>query len=275
MAPEQYKQGRGWGEIVMADPSHNCKRYTGKNVVVTAGTLGIGRAMVERFCEEGARVFLCSRKAPNVQETLDELRAKGYNVGGTTCNVGDSKDQESFIRAAVDFFGEERIDALVSNAGANPKTGLSLDMSEEVFDKVIDINVKSYFVLVKLALPYLQRGSSIIFISSVGGFMPQPPLGLYGMAKTAVISLAKVFANELGPRGIRINTICPGVVRTRMAAMLWNGDDEGKAARANGFLQRFGDPVDIAGIAAFLCSSDAAYMTGETVLASGGNMSRF
>ncbi|GBG29575.1 Dehydrogenase/reductase SDR family member 4 [Hondaea fermentalgiana] len=270
----EYKEGRGWGEPVMSDPSHSCKRYNGKNVVVTAGTLGIGRAMVERFCEEGARVFLCSRKAPNVEQTVEELRKKGYNVGGTTCNVGESKEQEDFLRAAIDFFGEERIDTLVSNAGVNPKAGPTNDMTEEIFDKIFNINVKSYFVLVKLAMPYLKRGSSVLFVSSVGGFLPSPPLGLYGVSKTAVIALGKVLANELGPMGIRVNTVCPGVVRTKMAGMLWKSEDADGAAKKNGFLQRFGDPVDISGIAAFLCSDDASYMTGESVLASGGNMSR-
>ena len=121
-----------------------------------------------------------------VASVVQELKAKG-RVGGSACNVGKLDEQTAFVQAGVEFFGEPRVDILVSNAAANPMAGPTLTFSDEVYDKIMNTNVKSFFQLTKLARPHMSRGGSIIFISSVGGRLPSPPLGLYGMSKTAIL----------------------------------------------------------------------------------------
>ena len=120
----------------------------------------------------------------------------------------------------------------------------------------------------------MTKGSAVVLVSSVGGFQPEFPLGIYGMSKTALIGLGRALAGELGAQGIRINTICPGVVRTRMSRMLWEGEGGGGETASRVFLNRHGDPVEMAGLAAFLLSEEASFITGESFVASGGTNSR-
>mmetsp|Transcript_3695 Transcript_3695/g.5371 ORF Transcript_3695/g.5371 Transcript_3695/m.5371 type:complete len:267 (-) Transcript_3695:53-853(-) len=246
------------------------QRFSGKNAIVTAGTLGIGLAIAERLLEEGARVFICSRRDKNVQEAVGLLKQKGGSIGGVVCNVGDPAQLEAFVHSALKFFGSNVIDVVVSNAAANPKMGMTVDMSEAVYDKIFSVNVKSYWNLTRLCRPYMKRGSSIIFISSVGGLQPRPPLGLYAVSKTAIISLGRVLAEELGPSGIRVNVVAPGIIRTRMSKFFWEDDEDQVKARDTCFLGRYGETTEIAGIVSFLCSDDAGFITGETIVASGG-----
>ena len=157
--------------------------------------------------------------------------------------------------------------------------GPTLDMSEAVFAKILQVNVQNAFSLVKLVRPHMGRGGSIILVSSVGGHQPSPPLGLYGVSKAAMIALGRVLSIDLGPAGIRVNTICPGIVRTKMAAMFWKEGSESEQEqlakeRRSSSLQRYGDPADIAAVAAFLASDDSSYMTGESLVVNGGGMSR-
>jgi len=268
MGDEAYK------DVVMSrDPKSH--RLEGKNALVTAGTKGIGIAIVERLLQEGATVFLCSRKAENVASTVGEMKKKGFKdkVAGVECHVAKDGQQARFVNEGLKFFGSERIDIVICNAGVNPQPGRSLDMSDEIFDKIIDVNYKSFWQLAKLTTPYVPKGGSIVFVSSVGGLQPAFPLGLYGISKTAVIGLARVLSQELGPSGIRVNSVCPGIVRTKMAEGLWKGD-MGDGARKFSSLGRYGDPVDISGVVAFLASDDASFITGEAIVASGGTGSR-
>jgi dehydrogenase/reductase SDR family protein 4 len=241
------------------------------NIKYSTGILQIGRAIAERLCEEGASVLLCSRKKKNVDETVNEMRARGFDVHGMTCNVADIKEQEAFVQKAVDLWG--KIDVVVANAGVNPAAGPTLSTSSAAYDKTMGINVKSVFELVALAEPHLNKGASLLFVSSTAAYQPSQPLGIYGVSKTALVSLTKVLAQELGPKGIRVNALCPGLVRTRFASALWKSDI-GKQQRESLWLRRLGDPVDMAGPASFMLSEDASFMTGESLVVSGGTYSR-
>lgn len=248
-------------------------RFKGKNAIVTAGTLGIGKAIVQRLANDGARVFLCSRKQANVDELVKGLRALGLDVGGCACNVTREGELEKFVKEAIAFFQGGTLHFLVSNVGVNPTFGMTMDTPDSAFDKIFDANVRSHFRLVKLCRPSMSAGGAIVLISSVGGYDPSPPLGIYGASKTALISLGKVLATEFGPDQIRVNTVCPGVIRTKLSEMLWK-TEAGKAGASRVDLKRHGEPYEIGNVVAFLCSNEASFLTGEGIVVSGGTHCR-
>lgn len=248
------------------------KRLESKVAVITASTAGIGLGIAQRLGEEGAKLVICSRKQQNVDETVKYLKSKGYDVVGCVCHVGDAKQRRQLIRTAVDAFGH--VDVLVSNAAVNPMAGPILDATEEAIDKVLDVNVKAAILLAKEALPHMRSGSSIIFISSITAFQPPNPIGLYAVSKTALLGLTKGLAAELGPQGIRVNCIAPGIVPTKFASYLVAEPELAKAQIDSTMLGRLGKPQDMAAAAAFLASDDASYMTGETLVVAGGMQSR-
>lgn len=262
-------------EPVMFREGHGCRRFEGKQAVVTAGTAGIGLAICHRLLSEGCQaLYLCSRKQANVDEAVAELSAKyGPNrVFGMACNVTKPGALEDFsVQVGKQF--NHRVDVLVSNVGVNPSAGNSLDLSDVNYDKLFDANVKSHWKVIKLLQPMMTKpGGSIVLTSSVGGFSPAFPIGLYGVTKTALIALGRALATELGPQGIRINTLCPGLVKTKMAEMLWK--DEENIKHYSSFLGRLGEPEDMAGTVAFLLSDDARHITGEAIIVSGGSQGR-
>jgi len=248
---------------------HGCKRFVGKNAIVTAGTMGIGLAMAHRLLSEGARVFICSRKPKNVDDAVRELCAKyGKDAcAGVPCNVSKPGDLELFIEKAVAWFGP-RIDALVSNVGVNPAAMKALDVDDKSYDKVWDANVRSHWRLCKLAKPFLVSGSSILLISSNSAYAPSFPLSIYATSKLGLVGLGKALAQELGAENIRCNVLAPGLVRTKMAEMLWKSDDVREGLKERSFLGRISDPEDMVGTAAFLLSNDARQVSGECIVVS-------
>ena len=245
-------------------------------MLVTAATAGIGLAIAHRLCSEGARVFICSRKQANVDEGVRELRSKygADAAGGVPCSVSQPGELEKYVDAAVKFFGGGKIHGVVSNVGMNPVMGRVLDMEEKTYDKIMDTNVRSHFRLLKVCKPHLETpGAAIVLVSSVGGMLPNFPIGVYDVSKTALIALGRALATELGREGIRVNTICPGLVKTKMAEALWRSDSGVEEIRQT-FLGRLGEPEDISGLAAFLLSADSRHITGEAVVITGGTHSR-
>ena len=143
------------------------------------------------------------------------------------------------------------------------------------WDKVFDVNVKSHFFLVRECLPYMAAGSAVLIVSSYAGYTPNPLLGAYSVSKTALISLTKVLGTELAGRGIRVNCVAPGVIKTKFSEQLWKGDSAVSQANLNDIpLGRFGEPHEVGALACFLCSNDASYITGETIVVAGGIQSR-
>lgn len=261
--------------VRIASPT-TCKRYVGKNVIVTAGTLGIGRAIAHRFLQEGAKVVICSRKESNVKETVKQFADVfgANNIFGFPCNLGDTNDLVKFVNDALQVL-DNRVDVVVSNVGINPVAGKALDLDINIYDKIMNTNVRSHWLLIKHTKPYITKNSgSIILISSVGGFSPSFPTGIYAMSKTALIGLGRALADELAVDGIRINTVCPGVVKTKMAELLWKNERNADKTANRVSLKRHGEPVEIAGIVAYLGSEEASFTTGETFVLSGGTQTR-
>jgi len=239
----------------------------GKVAIVTGASRGIGRAIAEVFVREGARVVICGRR----QETLDQVaREIGPAVKGVACHVGRLDQLESMVATAQREFG--RIDILVHNAATNVAHGPSLDMTDEQFDKMVEINLKSAFRLTRLVAPGMcERGSgSIINIVSVSGMRPQEQSLLYSMTKAALIMLTKSYAMELGPKGVRVNAVAPGLIQTSLSEYYWKDEQRSAAVLSKQPIPRIGQPSEIAEVALLLASERSSYVTGQTIVVDGG-----
>ena len=190
--------------------------------IVTGASRGIGRSIAEVFVREGAKVVISARK----QEALEQVaREIGPSVLPVACHVGRPEQLQNLVESATREFG--RIDILVNNAGTNIAQGPCLDMDEGQFDKMVEVNLKSAFRLIKLVAPGMcQRGrGSIINIASIAGLRPQFHSLLYSMTKAALIMMTQSYAVELGPQGVRVNAIAPGLIQTALSEYFWNNEE--------------------------------------------------
>jgi dehydrogenase/reductase SDR family protein 4 len=238
-----------------------------KVAIVTGASRGIGRSIAEVFAREGAKVVLAGRK----QETLDKVaQAIGPNARPVACHVGKADQLQNLVDSTMHEFG--RIDILVNNAATNIAQGPCLEMDEGQFDKMVEVNLKSTFRLVKLVAPGMcKRGSgSIINIASIAGLRPQLHSFLYSMTKAALIMMTKSYAVELGPMGVRVNAIAPGLIQTVLSEYYWK-DEERRSKQLDAQpVKHLGQPIEIAEIALTLASERSSYMTGQTLIVDGG-----
>ncbi|MEJ2579764.1 MAG: SDR family oxidoreductase [Kineosporiaceae bacterium] len=241
-------------------------RFDGTTAVITGASRGIGFGIAERLVAEGARVVVTARKAESLADAV-------HRLGGETVAVGvpgradDPDHQEEALSLALDRFGS--VDILVNNTGINPAYGPLLELSLDAARKMVEVNCLAALTWVQRAhrLWMDQHGGAVLNLSSVAGQRPAPGLGFYGATKAMLSHLTAELAVELAPR-VRVNAIAPGVVKTRFAAALYEGREPDVAA---GYpLGRLGVPEDIAGMAAFLLSSEASWVTGQTVTVDGG-----
>ncbi|XP_018603637.1 dehydrogenase/reductase SDR family member 4 [Scleropages formosus] len=242
----------------------------GKIAIVTASTDGIGLAAARALGQRGAHVVVSSRRKENVDKAVSLLQAENIQVTGTTCNVGKREDRERLVNMTVEHCGG--VDILVSNAAVNPFFGNIMESTEEVWDKILDVNVKSAFLLTKLVVPQMEKkgGGSIVFISSVAGYQPMQGLGPYSVSKTALLGLTRALAPELGHSNIRVNCVAPGIIKTRFSSALWENEGIMEEFNRQMAIKRIGQPDEVGRVIAFLCSDDASYLTGETITVTGG-----
>ncbi|XP_048039841.1 dehydrogenase/reductase SDR family member 4 [Megalobrama amblycephala] len=249
---------------------HISPNLAGKVAIVTASTDGIGLAAAEALGQRGAHVVVSSRHQTNVDKAVSLLRSKNIQVIGTTCNVGKAEDREKLINMTVEQCGG--VDILVSNAAVNPFFGNILDSTEEVWDKILGVNVKASFLLTKLVVPHMEKrgGGSVVIVSSVAGYQPMPGLGPYSVSKTALLGLTRALAPDLAQSNIRVNCVAPGIIKTRFSSALWENEGVLEEFLKQTSIKRLGQPEDIGGVIAFLCSDEASYITGETITVTGG-----
>ncbi|XVE87708.1 hypothetical protein DITRI_Ditri19aG0009400 [Diplodiscus trichospermus] len=247
------------------------RRFEGKVAIVTASTQGIGFGIAERLALEGASVVISSRKQKNVDEAVEKLKAKGIQVLGIVCHVSNAQQRKNLITKTIEKYG--KIDVVVSNAAVNPANIPMLQAKESILDKIWETNVKASILLLQDAAPHLQKGSSVIFISSLGGYQPQPSMAMYGVTKTALLGLTKALAAEMAP-DIRVNCVAPGFVPTRFASYITANEASRKSFERVTLLNRLGTAEEIAAATAFLASDDASYITGEILIVAGGTPSR-
>lgn len=242
----------------------------GKVALVTGATRGIGKSIAEELARAGARVAICSRKAEACEQTRAELEKGGFQVLARPCNVSLKEDLQAFVDATRDEWGG--IDVVVANAASNPYYGPLTGISDDAFDKIIATNLKSVLWLAGMTLPGMatRGGGSFIVVGSIGGILANTVIGAYGISKAADHHLVRNLAAEWGPKNVRVNAIAPGLVKTEFARALWE-DDKRRAERIEVTpLRRLGEPRDIGGIAVFLASPAAAFITGQCIVADGG-----
>jgi len=240
-----------------------------KIAIVTGASRGIGRAIAETFVREGARVVICGRKPETLEQAAREI---GTAVMPIVCHVGRREQIEAMVDTVTREFG--RIDILVNNAGTNVAQAPCLDVDEGMFDKMVEINLKSAFRLTQSIAPGMcGRGSgSIVNISSISGVRPQFEGLLYSMTKAALIMMTQSYALELGPRGVRVNAIAPGLIQTVMSEYYWKDEARRGKRLENQPIRHLGQPMEIAEVAALLASDRSSFITGQTLVVDGGRL---
>jgi len=244
------------------------KRLQGKIAVVTGGNSGIGLATAKRLLDEGAKVAISGRN----QKTLDEAtRSLGKDVLVVKADTAQLSETTRLLKAVNDRFG--KIDILFINAGVAKFAPLT-DTPESLFDEQFDINIRGAYFTIQKAVPFLNDGASVILNTSVAGSTGTPGTSAYSATKAALRSLARTAAAEFAARNIRVNAVAPGPIVTpifgRTGLPQQEIDDWAKQLVQKVPLQRFGQPEEVAGVVAFLASSDASYITGVEINVDGG-----
>ncbi|MBC3985977.1 SDR family oxidoreductase [Streptomyces sp. AC536] len=244
------------------------RRFEGYGVLITGAARGIGAVTARRFADEGASVLVTDLDGARAAEVAEEIRAAGGVAHGLACDVADRAAVEAAVRAAVERFGA--LDVLVNNAlSCNPDTELFEDQGDEEWERDLDITLTGAFRCARAALPELAKAGGRGAIVSVGSVNGEQDFGnhAYSAAKAGLASLTRTLAGHAAPRGVRVNLVAPGTVRTPV----WAGREESlRLASAQYPLGRVGEPEDIAAAITFLASSDAAWITGVTLPVDGG-----
>lgn len=236
--------------------------------LITGGSRGIGAACVRLFARSGyAVVFLAKKSADRAQALTDELRAEGLDVAFRLCDVSDSAQVASTVHDVLRTY--KRIDALVNCAGI-AHIGLFTDMTDAEWDALFGVNVRSVFSVTKAVLPGMisRQAGAIVNVSSMWGEVGASCEVAYSATKAAVIGMTKALAKEVGPSGVRVNVVTPGVIDTDMNAQL-TAEDRAQLAEDTP-LGRIGLPDEVARTILFLCSEDSAFITGQVLGVSGG-----
>ena len=235
---------------------------------MTGGSRGIGKAIAKTFVDSGADVMITSRKADACEEAADEIGAI-WEAG----HVGKQEDAERIIDACIERLGG--VDILVNNAGTNPYAGPTIDVDVPRWNKTFEVNLTAPLVWSQLAWNrYMKENKGVIInISSVGGMATNPHLGVYDITKAAMIHLTKQLGAELAPQ-VRVNVICPGLIKTDFAKFLWE-DGKGDAVAEIYPLKRLGEVEDIAAAAAYLAADSGSWMTGQSIVLDGGGLVAF
>lgn len=241
----------------------------GKTAIITGSARGIGAAIALRLAKDGYDIALndISEKSFENNDIMERITALGVRCEKYIADVSSHAECESFVKKVKEDFGS--IDALVNNAGIT-RDGLLLRMAEENYDDVIRINQKSVFNMTKFvgAVMLRQKSGKIVNLASVAGLYGNPGQMNYSASKGAVIAMTKTAAKELGSRGINVNAVAPGFIKTPMTDKLT--EEQRSAMLAQIAMKRYGEPEEVANVVAFLCSEDAAYVTGQTIEISGG-----
>lgn len=248
---------------------NNLFDLSGKNALITGGSRGLGRAMALAFADAGADIAVVSRKLDSCEKTAAEIEAKGRKAFAFSCHVGNWNGLEIMVNAVYENLG--KIDILVNNAGLSPIAGSSEQTSEELFDKVIAVNLKGPFRLTALVAERMKKQGSgnVINISSIASIRPDPVTAPYGAAKSGLNVFTRAHAQEFGPE-VRVNCIMAGPFHTDISKAWSRSQAFIEHAQNTIALKRAGEPEEIVGTALYLASEASSYTTGSVIRVDGG-----
>jgi NAD(P)-dependent dehydrogenase (short-subunit alcohol dehydrogenase family) len=242
-----------------------------KGVMVSGGSRGIGYATVRRFLEEGSRVFFCGLEAAEVEQAMSSLNSPGL-VQGLACDVSHEQDVARFIEAAIAWLGG--IDILINNAGTAWKEPF-IDIKPESWDRILAVNLRGIFLVAQAVARHMisrGKGGVIVNMSSTNGLVGEDQYAHYNASKGGVLLLTKTMAIELGQYGIRVNSLCPGYIRTPLAESIASPEFIAAYARDKIPLRRVGMPEEVAAAYAFLASDEASFIHGAELVIDGGQL---
>jgi len=244
-----------------------------KVALLTGASKGMGLAMATGLAEHGATVIISARKQDQLEAAAQQINktCRAEKALAFAANAGSKSELEALVESARSSAGP--IDIVVGNAGVNPYFDPTSEISDAAYEKTMTTNVQSNLWLTQLvAEDMIQKGNgSLMFTSSIGAFKPSEMLGTYGMSKLALIGLVRNLAAEYGPKGLRFNAICPGLIKTDFARELWENPQAKTRIEREIPLRRLGEAEDLKGLAVFLASDASRYMTGQALTVCGGS----
>ena len=245
---------------------------SGQVALITGASKGMGKAMALGLAEHGSHVVISSRKQDACEETAAEINAAvgAERAIAIACNIGYKDQLQHLVDETRSRLGP--IDTLIANAGVNPFYGPMSQIPDEAFDKTMNSNLRSNHWLCQMVAPDMlaKKRGAIMITASVGAFGPSDTLGTYNISKMADIALVRNLAMEWGPEGVRVNALCPGLIRTDFAKALWDNPEAAKRVTEQTPLRRFGEAEDFKGIAVFVASDASAYVPGQALTVCGG-----
>ena len=244
----------------------------GKVALVTGASRGIGLAIAETFAQSGAKVVLASRKQEALDQAAEKIQSRGGEALAFAAHTGDVENVKALVTKSIERFGG--IDILVNNAATNPHFGPILTSEESHWDKILDVNLKGYFRMVKACVDSMRQrgGGKVINIASIAGMTYQQGMGIYGISKAGVLMLTKTLAVELAPDNIQVNAIVPGFIQTSFSRVLWETPEIHHKIVSLIPQGRMGQPEEVTGMALYLASQASSFTTGAVMFLDGGQM---